>query len=110
MYFLALHSDVMRKLRSEILQAYGTTGRPSIEDMKDLKHRMYQYILGANTSLTCVFQVRAVISETMRLFPPVPLNIRQSDQNAHVFPACEEVPNYFIPPNTVILYTILLID
>ena len=37
-YFLALHPEVMEKLRVEILQLYGSDGRPSIEDMKDLKY------------------------------------------------------------------------
>ena len=43
-YFLASHADITRKLRGEIIQAYGTNGQPSIEDMKDLKYCMFHFI------------------------------------------------------------------
>ncbi|EKM50591.1 uncharacterized protein PHACADRAFT_263957 [Phanerochaete carnosa HHB-10118-sp] len=91
-YFLALHPEVMRKLRAEILHTYGPDGRPSVEDMKDLEY------------------LRAVINETMRLFPPVPMNLRLSDSDPHVFPASGSAPKYFVPPGTGVLYSVFLIQ
>ncbi|GJE99948.1 cytochrome P450 [Phanerochaete sordida] len=91
-YFLALHPEVTAKLRAEILQAYGPDGRPSVDDMKDLKY------------------LRAVLNETMRLFPPVPMNLRLSDSNPHAFPASANTPKYYVPPRTVIIYSVLLIQ
>lgn len=110
-YFLASHADITRKLRDEIIQAYGTNGQPSIEDMKDLKYCMFHFIHSPVPLLNYkLLQVRAVINETMRLFPPVPLNIRQANGGLHAFPASENSPKYYVPPNSVILYTIFLIQ
>lgn len=91
-YFLALHPHVTEKLRAEILQAYGPDGRPSVEDMKDLKY------------------LRAVLNETMRLFPPVPMNLRLSDAHPRIFPASGSAPKYYVAPRTVILYSIFLVQ
>ena len=62
-------------------------------------------------NVECLFiLVRAVINETMRLFPPVPMNLRLSDNAPHAFPSSANTPKYFVPPNTVILYTTFLIQ
>ncbi|KAG8999755.1 hypothetical protein FRB94_014109 [Tulasnella sp. JGI-2019a] len=58
-YLLARHPDVMAKLRSEIIEKYGVTEAPAYTDMKQLVY------------------LRAVINETLRLFPPVTNNLRE---------------------------------
>ncbi|THH19509.1 hypothetical protein EW146_g1655 [Bondarzewia mesenterica] len=96
-YFLCLHPDVMRRLREEILreeilQEYGEDGQPSIQTMKNMQY------------------LRAVIDETLRLFPPVPMNLRLSDSAPHAFPAIGKSPKYHIPPGTVVVYHTLLLQ
>lgn len=58
--------------------------------------------------------VRAVINETLRLFPPVPLNIRESrpaactlPQSDPSFPSEDRRP-FYMPANTSIVYLPLL--
>ncbi|KAL0580998.1 hypothetical protein V5O48_000992 [Marasmius crinis-equi] len=63
MYFLATHPHVTARLRKEVLDAAGTAaeGRKiSWEMVKELKY------------------LRAVINETLRLYPVVPFNVRES--------------------------------
>ncbi|KAJ7625781.1 cytochrome P450 [Roridomyces roridus] len=58
-YFLSIYPDVCTKLREEILEHVGPTRRPTHEDIKDIKF------------------LRAVINESMRLYPSVPFNTRE---------------------------------
>ncbi|KAG8983276.1 hypothetical protein FRB90_006154, partial [Tulasnella sp. 427] len=57
-YALALHPDIMSRLRQEVLSAYGESGVPTFENLKSLKY------------------LRATLDEVLRLFPPVPINVR----------------------------------
>ncbi|KIY44375.1 cytochrome P450 monooxygenase pc-3 [Fistulina hepatica ATCC 64428] len=57
-YLLAQHPEVLRRLREEILSKLGSSRRPVFEDFRDMKY------------------LRAVINETLRLYPAVPFNIR----------------------------------
>ncbi|THH16082.1 hypothetical protein EW146_g4497 [Bondarzewia mesenterica] len=93
-YFLCIHPDVLDRLRGEIIGEIGTEGHPSLETMKNLKY------------------LRAVIDETLRFFPPVPINLRLSDSNPHVYPASasDNAPKYYVPPNTEILYNTALMQ
>ncbi|KIO25816.1 hypothetical protein M407DRAFT_24871 [Tulasnella calospora MUT 4182] len=59
-YCLALKPEIMDRLRQEILSAYGDTTIPTYDDLKKQKY------------------LRAVLDETLRLFPPVPINVRHS--------------------------------
>jgi cytochrome P450 len=52
-YMLAEHPDVLAKLRQEIFEHVGEKGRPTVEDIKEMKY------------------LRAVLNETLRLYPPV---------------------------------------
>ncbi|KAI0630296.1 cytochrome P450 [Trametes polyzona] len=52
-YRLAEHPDVLKRLRQEVLDIVGPTRRPTYEDVRNMKY------------------LRAVINETLRLYPPV---------------------------------------
>ncbi|KAJ7349811.1 cytochrome P450 [Mycena albidolilacea] len=88
-YMLAEHPSILAKVRQEIFHRLGEKGRPNVDDIKEMKY------------------LRAVLNETLRLYPPVPLNIRTSIQGV-VLPATEpgQKPIY-IPPNTIVPYSAL---
>ncbi|KAI0796907.1 cytochrome P450 [Abortiporus biennis] len=93
MYFLSQYPEVMRRLREEVLTVVGLTKRPNLEDMKEMKY------------------LRAVINETLRLYPPVPLNFRFSIRDTTV-PNNEDstgVP-FFVPAGTGIMYSPFLMQ
>lgn len=52
-YRLAEHPDILKRLREEILDVVGSNRRPSYDDVRNMKF------------------LRAVINETLRLYPPV---------------------------------------
>lgn len=58
-YFMAMHPEICQKLRAEVLEHCGPRNPPSYEQIRGMKY------------------MRAVINETLRLFPPVPLNVRE---------------------------------
>ncbi|GAB1524868.1 Protein kinase alk2 [Rhizoctonia solani] len=57
-YLLAENPQVMAKLREEVLNRLGASNHPTSEDFKQMKY------------------LRAVLNETLRLFPAVPMNER----------------------------------
>ncbi|KAK0184815.1 cytochrome P450 [Armillaria mellea] len=89
-YFLSVYPDVCSRLREEILTRIGATRTPNFEDIKEMKY------------------LRAVINETLRLYPAVPFNIRESI-SATTFPSEDpsEKP-FYIPGNTKISYSVFL--
>ncbi|KAF7296034.1 hypothetical protein MKEN_01418400 [Mycena kentingensis (nom. inval.)] len=89
-YFLSTHPEVAARLREEVLSVVGPSARPTYDHIKQMKY------------------MRAVLNETMRLYPPVPFNIRQSI-NPAIWPSPTpgEKPLY-IPGGTTILYSVLL--
>ncbi|KAF9448161.1 cytochrome P450 [Macrolepiota fuliginosa MF-IS2] len=107
-YMLAEHPEVLKRLREEILEKVGPSKRPEYEDLKDMKY------------------LRAVINETMRLYPAVrvqicyevvkdtqtsaysPFNIRTS-KNATLWPSKEPGGKpYYIPANTKTPYAVVI--
>ncbi|KAH9475034.1 Cytochrome P450 monooxygenase 75 [Psilocybe cubensis] len=100
-YFLAIHPDVATKMRAEILEYCGPTSPPTFDNIKRMKY------------------MRAVINETLRLFPPVPLNVRETRTSSCVLPPSDctfstgsgdsKSPLY-MPAKTTILYLPLLIQ
>ncbi|KAF5370503.1 hypothetical protein D9615_010334 [Tricholomella constricta] len=95
-YFMAVYPHVAERLRAEILEHCKPRAPPTYETIKDLKY------------------MRAVINETMRLFPPVPLNVRESRAASCVLPPSD--PTYpeedrrplYIPGSTTIIYLPLI--
>ncbi|KAF8307676.1 cytochrome P450 [Clavulina sp. PMI_390] len=86
-YALSQHSDVLAKLREEILSVIGPTNAPTYDSIRELKY------------------LRAVLNETLRLFPPVPLNYRES-VDADVWTAADDT-RWFIPAGTTTGYSVL---
>lgn len=95
-YLMALHPDVAQKLRAEVLEHCGPTAPGTFDSFRNMKY------------------MRAVINETLRLFPPVPINARECRREGCVlppsdptFPVADNRPLY-MPANTVIMYFPLL--
>ncbi|CAE6510479.1 unnamed protein product [Rhizoctonia solani] len=57
-YILAENPGIMARLRQEIIGRLGTSNLPTPDDFKEMKY------------------LRAVLNETLRLFPAVPVNLR----------------------------------
>ncbi|KAG1731965.1 cytochrome P450 [Suillus paluster] len=88
-YMLAEHPDVLHRLREEILSKVGSSRRPTYDDMRDMKY------------------MRAVINETLRLYPPVPFNVRTSTEPT-VWPGINGEKPIYIPSNTRTPYSVFL--
>jgi len=89
-YLLSMHPHVLARVREEIMAKIGPTGRPTYEDIREMKY------------------LRAVINETLRLFPPVPLNIRESVK-ATTFPSSDPLQKpYYVPGNTPVSYSVFI--
>ncbi|KAL4076590.1 cytochrome P450 [Scleroderma yunnanense] len=96
-YFLALHPNVAAKLRQEVEDVCGDQP-PTFENIKKLKY------------------MKAVIDETLRLFPPVPLNQRQSRPVSCTLPApdrtfpVESQRPLYMPKSRTFFYSTLLMQ
>ncbi|TBU33844.1 cytochrome P450 monooxygenase pc-3 [Dichomitus squalens] len=89
-YRLAEHPDILRRLREEILSVVGPTRRPSYEDIRNMKY------------------LRAVINETLRLYPPVPVNNRCAIKDT-VLPATATQPPIFVPAGMKCVYSVFMV-
>ncbi|KAF4622458.1 hypothetical protein D9613_009471 [Agrocybe pediades] len=98
-YFMSIHPEVAEKLRAEVLDHCGSTLPPTFEHFKQMKY------------------MRAVINETLRLFPPLPLNLRECRDEPCVLPppdrtystSDEDRQPLYMPANTTLLWVPLLI-
>lgn len=89
-YCLTQHADVQARLRAEIDRVVGERP-PTSQDVREMRY------------------LRAVLNEVLRLFPPVPFNIRRSvGSSALPSPLSGQHPLY-IPANVSITYCSLLL-
>lgn len=89
-YFLCIYPHVLHRLREEILERVGPTNRPSYEDIKEMKY------------------LRAVINETLRLYPAVPINVR-TNVKATTWPNPD--PNgkpFYIPADSSVAFSVFM--
>jgi len=92
LYLLTRHPEVAKRLRQEVLEQVGPDAAPTIDNLKDLKY------------------LRAVLNEALRLFTPLPSNLRETRSEGIVFPKSDVTfptnatkPPLYMPPNTPIL-------
>ncbi|KAI9572475.1 cytochrome P450 [Boletus coccyginus] len=88
-YMLSQHPDVLTRLREEIVTNVGVSGRPTHDDIRDMKY------------------LRAFINEVLRLYPPVPVNVRLCTEG-QTWPALNGGKSFYIPPNTMTMYSVFL--
>ncbi|KAG8736136.1 hypothetical protein FRC10_009658 [Ceratobasidium sp. 414] len=86
-YLLTQHPNVFSKLRAEVLDHVGPNAAPTYEQIKGMKY------------------MRAVLNETLRLFPPVPINERAT--NAPVTVPTSEGLLYLPGPHVQVLYPLI---
>ncbi|KAI6035665.1 cytochrome P450 [Pisolithus orientalis] len=87
-YMLSQHPVVLKRLRAEVVSTVGSCRKPTNDDVRDMKY------------------MRAVINETLRLYPPVPFNVRTS-VGAVTLPGANGGPPIYVPPKTRTPYSVL---
>ncbi|KAJ8092373.1 hypothetical protein PM082_023828 [Marasmius tenuissimus] len=93
MYFLATHPEVTTRLRNEVIDTVGSSaeGREiSWEMIKEMKY------------------LRAVINETLRLYPVVPFNVRDSINSTTLTSPEPDKPPIYIPARTRVGYSVFM--
>uniref|UniRef100_A0A0W0FZY7 SET domain-containing protein n=1 Tax=Moniliophthora roreri TaxID=221103 RepID=A0A0W0FZY7_MONRR len=89
-YFLAKYPHVTARLREEVLSKVGPSRRPTYDDVREMKY------------------LRAVINETLRLYPVVPFNTRTCVQSTTwISPDPSQKPIY-VPAGSLVPYSVLL--
>ncbi|KAI5117814.1 hypothetical protein M0805_004944 [Coniferiporia weirii] len=89
-YMLALYPEIMLRLRAEVLEKVGPTRKPNYDDIREMKY------------------LRAVINETLRLYPPVPFDVRESI-NATTFSNSDPGGKpWYVPPRTGLSYSVFM--
>ncbi|KAG2354435.1 cytochrome P450 [Suillus spraguei] len=89
-YLLAMHPEVLTRLREEIIMKVGLTRRPTYDDIREMKY------------------LRAVLNETLRLFPAVPFDVRENIHDTTLTSPEHEKKPLFIPRGTTISYSVFL--
>ncbi|KAI0030853.1 cytochrome P450 monooxygenase pc-3 [Vararia minispora EC-137] len=89
-YMLAENPHVLKRLRQEILEVVGPVRRPTYDDIKGMKY------------------MRAFINETLRLYPPVPFDVRSAVRDTTFPPSIPSGTPYFVPKGTECIYSVFL--
>ncbi|CDO68135.1 hypothetical protein BN946_scf185003.g7 [Trametes cinnabarina] len=89
-YLMCLHPAVFKRLRGEVLEKVGPTQMPSFDDVRNMKY------------------LRAVINETLRLYPAVPFNIKVAIRDTTLPNPDPNGPPVFIPKGVDISYSMFL--
>ncbi|KAI0638092.1 cytochrome P450 monooxygenase pc-3 [Trametes polyzona] len=90
-YLMALYPHVFQRLRAEVLEKVGPTQMPTFDDVRNMKY------------------LRAVINETLRLYPIVPFNIRVAIRDTTLpNPTDPNGPRIFVPKGTPVSYSVFL--
>ncbi|KAJ3713073.1 cytochrome P450, partial [Lentinula raphanica] len=84
-YMLSQHPAILHKLRSEILTVVGASRQPTYDDFRDIKY------------------LRAVLNETLRLYPPV-----QSNKHTTLPPITPGGKPFFVPAWTRCIYSVFV--
>ncbi|EGO01601.1 hypothetical protein SERLA73DRAFT_176994 [Serpula lacrymans var. lacrymans S7.3] len=89
-YLLSTHPHVFKRLQEEVITKIGPTDRPTYDNIREMKY------------------LRAVINETLRLFPAVPFNVRES-VNSTIWPSTDPTQRpLYIPGKTSVSYSVFL--
>ncbi|KAF8585826.1 cytochrome P450 monooxygenase pc-3 [Ramaria rubella] len=86
-YCLAMHPKILATLRLEIINTVGTSRTPSYDELRDMRY------------------LRAVLNETLRLFPPVPFNLRETTNETTWLD--DEERKLYVPANTRLGFSIM---
>ncbi|CDO68134.1 hypothetical protein BN946_scf185003.g6 [Trametes cinnabarina] len=89
-YLMCLYPDVFKRLRAEVLERVGPTQVPTFDDVRSMKY------------------LRAVINETLRLYPAVPFNVRVPNRDTTLPNPDPNGPRIFVPAQTPIGYSVFL--
>ncbi|KAL0949003.1 hypothetical protein HGRIS_009102 [Hohenbuehelia grisea] len=89
-YLLARHPKALARLREEILSHVGSSRPPTYEDLREMKY------------------LRAVVNETLRLYPAVPFNARTTRNAVLLSPTTPGGKPYYIPPGIGVQYSVWL--
>nr|GAT51535.1 predicted protein [Mycena chlorophos] len=89
-YMLTAHPHVLAKLRAEVLEVVGPNAAPTHEMIREMKY------------------MRAVLNETLRLYPPVPLNMRSSAEAVVLPPVKPGEKPFYIPANTKVPFATIV--
>ncbi|KAF5358873.1 hypothetical protein D9757_012297 [Collybiopsis confluens] len=89
-YMLSQNPHILRKLREEILAVIGPQRRPTYDDLREMKY------------------LRAVLNETLRLYPPVPFDLRESNKDTTLPPIKPGDKPLFVPAGTRLVYTVFV--
>ncbi|TFK72859.1 cytochrome P450 [Pluteus cervinus] len=87
-YMLSEHPHFLAKLRQEVLDTVGPDRIPTFEDVKNMKF------------------LRAVINESMRLYPPVPFDGRRAVKETTFPPITPGGKPVFVPAGTMVTYSV----
>ncbi|KAH9914218.1 cytochrome P450 [Fomitopsis serialis] len=91
-YFLAMYPNVMARLREEVLLTVGASAQPTFDNIKNMKY------------------LRAVLNETLRLYPLVPWNVRESVHDTTWPSPHPDGKPIFIPGGTSVIYSVFMMQ